>query len=123
MWEHLCVDCSSSVFGAWAYFARDTSRICPQSFLAPVTLVGGLVSVGGAEACAGCEAGHPLPPMTAVTLLKRQCLSPSCLNRSPACLVQSGSIPLECISFPKEGRGILKQIRAVYSQKCDTLPV
>ena len=62
MWEHLYVDCSSSVFGAWAYFARDTSHICPQSFLAPI-LVGGLVSVGGAQACAGCGAGRPLSPM------------------------------------------------------------
>lgn len=103
MWEHLCIDCLSIVFVAWAYFARDTNHICSQSFLAPITLIGGLVNVGGAKACAGCEAGHPLSSMTVVTLLKRQCLFLSCLSRSPECLVQSGSIPLECISYPKEG--------------------
>ena len=95
----LCRLCLSNVFGAWAYFARDTSHICSQSFLAPITLIGGLVSVGGAKACAGCEARHLLSSMTTVTLLKRQCLFPSCLSRNPECLVQSGSIPLECISY------------------------
>lgn len=54
--------------------------------------------LGGDKARAGCEEGHPLSSMTAITLLKRQCLFPSCLSRSPECLVQSGSIPLECIS-------------------------
>lgn len=44
-----------NVFGARAGFDADASHLFPQDVLAAVNLIVGVVDVGGARACTGCE--------------------------------------------------------------------
>lgn len=65
----LCRLCLSSVFGAWAGFDGDASHVFSQGVLAPITFIGGVVSVGELKICSGCEVGHPLCSVAVPTLL------------------------------------------------------
>ena len=62
MGTSLCTLCVIIVLDVRAGFDVDTSHVFPQSVLATITLIGGVVGVGGSKACAGCEAGLSLAP-------------------------------------------------------------
>ena len=70
MGASLCRLCVSKVLGAGAGFDMDASHVFPQSVLATITLIGGVVGVGGSKACAGCEAELPLCPVAVTTLIR-----------------------------------------------------
>lgn len=54
--------CVINVLDVRAGFDVDTNHVFPQSVLATITLIVGVVGVGGSKACAGCETGLSLAP-------------------------------------------------------------
>ena len=67
MGEFLCRLCVSSIFGVRAGFGMDVSHVFPQSVLAVIPLLGGVIGVY--RACAECEAVLPLFSMAITALL------------------------------------------------------
>ena len=71
-----------NVFGVRAGFDADACHLFSQGVLAAVTLVGGVVDVGGARACTGCEVRLALCSV-AVTVLSQVGSAPTLLEQNP----------------------------------------
>ena len=63
----MCTLWESSIFGVRAGFGMDVSHVFPQSVLAVIPLLGGVIGVY--RACAECEAVLPLFSMAITALL------------------------------------------------------
>ena len=74
--------CVSNSFGGRAGFGMETSYIFPRCVLAVISLIGGVVCVGGFKACVGCEAGLPLCSVV-VTILSGSGSAPQLLGWKP----------------------------------------
>lgn len=87
MGEFLCKLCDSNIFGAWAASRVDACHTFPQSVLAIIPLIVGVIGTVVTRACTGCWVGFPLC-FVATVALSGAGLFPSCWSRSPEDWVQ-----------------------------------
>lgn len=82
-------------------------------------MIGDVIVVVVATACAGCGAGPPLC-FVAVTALLEVGLFPSCWSKSPKGQVWSALLPLSTCSAPKKMADEANEVSVVIVNLCTT---